>query len=220
MSEIKLEAGQWYRLLDGRIGFCIGEGPKNGDIHYDNYPMLLVFNYAGDAYGWYTIGGVSADETDGCDLIEHLPDCTGFDWEEPKPEPKLQLREGAWYERKDGEIVGPCLPYKNPSWAPEANWEVCGRWYSDDGQNPAPETNLIREVDPPKKEYRAFASAEEFKPFRDKWLKYKVSDSNRCMSIRSYSDDGIGVAMTYMTYQKAMLELVFEDGSPFGVPCE
>jgi hypothetical protein len=89
MSEIKLEAGQWYRLLDERIGFCIGQGPKNGEASYDNYPMLLVFNYVGDVYGWYTIGGVSADEADDS-VVEHLPGCTGFDWMPPAPQPKYR----------------------------------------------------------------------------------------------------------------------------------
>lgn len=169
MSEIKLEAGQWYRLLDKRIGFCIGQGPKSGEASYDNYPMLLVFNYAGDVYCWYTISGVSAAEADD-NVVEHLPGCTGFDW---VPTPKLQLREGAWYERADGKIVGPCEPYKNPSWAPEANWKVACRWYSDDGKNPAPETNLVREVDPPQppqRKYRAFANLKEFLPHRDRFV--------------------------------------------------
>ncbi len=168
MSEIKLEAGQWYRLLDERIGFCIGQGPKNGEASYDNYPMLLVFNYAGDVYGWYTIGGVSADEADDS-VVEHLPDCTGFDW---MPPPKLQLREGAWYEREDGKIVGPCAPYRELGSMSglKPMWKIGSYWYTDDGKNPAAFTHIVREVEPPKPRYRAFANLKEFLPHRDRFV--------------------------------------------------
>lgn len=62
--------------------------------------------------------------------------------------PPLQLREGAWYERRDGKIVGPC------NWNELVNlWRVGGPnynyhglWY---GRNQPSEYDLIREVPPP-----------------------------------------------------------------------
>jgi hypothetical protein len=217
MSEIKLENGQWYRDASGVILYCLGHYPNSDTFLCLDKDHFELLNYAegGEFLSDYGGNGNSRYY-----IIEHLPDCTGFDW---VPAPKLQLREGAWYERKDGKIVGPCEPYKNPSWAPEAKWEVCGRWYSDGGKNPAPETNLVREVEPPPPKYRPFKDAEEFKPFRDSWLMSTGTDAitGGFERVISYDDHRvyvtIGECTYWWSYKNAMERFTFDDGSPFGV---
>jgi hypothetical protein len=222
MSEIKLEAGQWYKLLDERIGFCIGEGPKNGDIHYDNYPMLLVFNYAGNVYGWYTADGVSADESDD-NVVEHLPGCTGFDW---VPTPKLQLREGAWYVRKDGEIVGPCVKESRDSCGHA--WSIFPYLYFDDGKNNAStEVHLIREVEPPQPKYRPFANLKEFYPHHTRLVCVNVPNPRvlELYRVQVFNDHTFWLhTETGKSYASGLLDYQFADYvdgkivfSPFGV---
>jgi hypothetical protein len=211
MSEIKLENGQWYRDASGDILYCMGQYPNSGTFLCLDQDHFELLDYTESGEFLSDFGGIGDSRYY---IVEHLPDCTGFDW---VPPPKLQLREGAWYERADGKIVGPCESYKNPSWAPEANWEVAGRWYSDDGKNPAPETNLVREVEPPKPKYRPFKDAEEFKRYRNEWIRYKQSDVNKTMKCVSFSDEGVTVCVSFMPYKTAFESLVFEDGSPFGV---
>jgi len=64
------------------------------------------------------------------------------------PEP-LKLREGGWYERRDGTVVGPAKK-QNHEWFPF----TCGdSAYMDDGRYASSgfcDVDLIREVDPPK----------------------------------------------------------------------
>jgi hypothetical protein len=150
------------------------------------------------------------------DIIEHLPGCTGFDY---VPTPKLQLREGAWYEREDGKIVGPCEPYRElgPISGMKPMWKIATYWYTDDGKNPAPFTHIVREVDPPQPKYRPFRGGVEFKPHRDKWVKYKQSDTRKTMLCVSFSNEGIVAGVSFMPYRTAFESLVFENGSPFGV---
>jgi hypothetical protein len=213
-EQIKLEAGQWYRVRTGGIVYVASVSEK-----HDAYLLESATTpYYCKASGKHFFG------TDGWDIIEHLPDCTGFDW---VPPPKLQLREGAWYERKDGKIVGPCEPYKNPSWAPEANWEVAGRWYSDDGKNPAPETNLIREVEPPQPKYRPFANLKEFYPHHNRLVCVNVPNPRvlELYKVQVFNDHTFWLhTETGKSYASGLLDYQFADYvdgklvfSPFGV---
>ena len=108
---VKLQAGQWYRTALRDIGFCVGEGPRNGSVVNDKYIMLVAFRCSDD-FQWFTIEGKSADgET--YDIIEHLPDCTGFDWVPPQPpQPKYRPFKSAeefkpyrncWWYRDDSD---------------------------------------------------------------------------------------------------------------------
>lgn len=158
MSEIKLEAGQWYRTRGGDIVHCVWEKPA-----FTKYPFV-VGTSRGDVYSTTACGRYFSDgQEHRNDIIEHLPGCTGFDW---VPEPKLQLREGAWYEREDGEIVGPCRP-NGSAYRP---WTVGSCFYRNDGTNTADDQRLVREVDPPQPKYRAFANLKEFLPHRDRFV--------------------------------------------------
>lgn len=139
--------------------------------------------------------------------LKPLPDCTGWDWK-----PTLQLREGAWYERADGKIVGPCRPC---SWSKE-RWVVDQYWYNDDGTNTYDLSFLIREVDPPKKpKYRPFKNADEFKPHRDRWLVNKASGTMK--RVCEFNDTGIWFAFCSESYQQIFEHYTFGDGTPFGM---
>lgn len=208
-AEIKLQAGQWYRRRDGEIVYCFAKNPVNVTYPYHLCCEDGTFETVDEA-------GDFCDETDDDDedIIEHLPDCTGFDWE---PTPKLQLREGAWYERKDGKIVGPCVKHNDK----DRPWAIDVYLYSDEGINSATTlSHIVREVDPPQPpqpKYRPFKDRAEFKPFRDKWVKYKQSDVGKTMLCVSFSNEGVTAGVSFMPYKTAFDSLVFEDGSPFGV---
>ncbi len=137
--------------------------------------------------------------------LKLLPDCTGWDWN-----PKLQLREGAWYKRADGVIVGPCRRKTNEN--NPGPWIVGPCWYNDDGTNCHGPWRLVREVDPPKPKYRPFKTADEFKPHRERWLVSK--ESNTLKRVCGFNDKGIWFTASY---QNAFDQYTFEDGTPFGV---
>jgi hypothetical protein len=199
---VKLEAGNWYRTRGGEIVYCVG-----GSKAVDTGDRWIVENDEGEINTYHFDGRWLSDEVDENDLIEHLPDCDGFDWVPPKP--KLQLREGAWYERKDGKIVGPIKAYSDN--ISEGKWSCGRRWYPDDGSSPQDPWCLLREVDPPAPKYRPFANAEEFRPFRDKWWRWK---SDCCLNPPArYSDKEYGMNGYLFMFEKAE----FEDGTPFGV---
>ena len=65
--------------------------------------------------------------------------------------------------------------------------------------------------------FRPFADADEFKKYRDEWVKFKQSDSGRVIRCHSFSEEGVGLALSYLTYEVAFREIVFEDGTPFGI---
>jgi hypothetical protein len=151
-AEIELQVGQWYRRRDGEIVYCFAKNPVNV-IH----PYHLCCEDG--TFETCTEDGdfcVEADDDDE-DIVEHLPDCTGFDWEPPKP------------------------------------------------------------IELPKPKYRPFKDGAEFKPFRDKWVKYKQSDVGKTMLCVSFSNEGVTACVSFMPYKTAFDSLVFEDGSPFGV---
>jgi hypothetical protein len=92
--------------------------------------------------------------------------------------------------------------------------EICN-WYglaeTRDGSFP-----IIRKVERPK-QYRPFANAEEFKPHRNRWWRYKENQGrtlNRNIRPPSmYNDD----CYDERTWQQRFGECEFEDGTPFGV---
>jgi len=212
VMSVKLEAGNWYRTRGGEIVYCVAKHPI--DVQY---PFLVCFDGKDDRddFESYTIDGIFSEIVPtNRDIIEHLPDCDGFDWVPPK----LQLREGAWYERKDGKIVGPCkVDAKQPN---KYGYKWCvGAWrYRDDGTNAMEDTeHLICEVNPPAPKYRPFANAEEFKPHRDRWIVDKMDgELLRCVKVFS---GRASMATIYgcISMTDAFNRFEFEDGTPFGV---
>jgi hypothetical protein len=75
---------------------------------------------------------------------------------------------------------------------------------------------IIRKIERPK-QYRPFANAEEFKPHRDRWWRYKESQGqtlNRHIRPPSkYNDD----CYDERTWQRRFCECEFDDGTPFGM---
>lgn len=213
-AEIKLQAGQWYRRRDGEIVYCFAKNPVNV-IH----PYHLCCEDG--TFETCTEDGdfcVEADDDDE-DIVEHLPDCTGFDWVPPKP---IEPLEG-WRLLTEGEAV--CVG--DMAWDGKGFWDdellsseqkIVGQSWNVKYHYP-----IARKIDPPKPKYRPFKNAEEFRPFRDKWLISVDSDAFSSGFERVISYDNVRVYITigectdWWTYEQAMERFTFEDGTPFGV---
>ena len=65
MSEVKPVAGQWYEYTHAKQRvLCVAQNDKDACVIRDKdgeFEVVYAFNY---------------------DLLKHLPDCTGWDWEE------------------------------------------------------------------------------------------------------------------------------------------
>jgi len=67
--------------------------------------------------------------------------------------------------------------------------------------------------------YRPFKNAEEFKPYREKWVRYKHNinaPSYEAFRPFRYSDDDIEL-LKLLTWEQAFNDVIFEDGTPFGI---
>lgn len=207
---MKIEVGQWYRLRNGEIGYVFGKMLSDTAKHPFRMERAGGIAVSLTSDGRYYGGRETAQS----DIIEHLPDCDSFTW---VPKPKLQLREGAWYRRYDGQIVGPCTQNLMSSQR-DRPWDVGGFLYAHDGTNSIHQARLLEEVpDPtPKPVYRPFANAAEFAPHRDRWIQRFYGDG--CFKVVAYDEtsvytrDGESRYTTYFTNG-----FKFEDGTPFGV---
>jgi hypothetical protein len=85
---------------------------------------------------------------------------------------------------------------------------------------------IIRKIEKPAK-YRPFASAEEFKPHRDRWVRV-IGDCDDCefdpddigdvCKVQLYNDTAIIFYHNCVCYYSGLQCLVFDDdGTPFGV---
>jgi hypothetical protein len=68
---------------------------------------------------------------------------------------------------------------------------------------------IARKIKPPQPKYRAFKSAEEFRPFRDWWIK----NGETIRKVDHYSEFGVNG----MSWESLLINRTFEDGTPFGV---
>ena len=79
---------------------------------------------------------------------------------------------------------------------------------------------VIRKIKLPK-QYRAFANAEEFKPYRDRWLARTDENGLRLdgeFQLDGFDDTGIWLGSNHLSYKDALDRGgVFDDGTPFGV---
>ena len=80
---------------------------------------------------------------------------------------------------------------------------------------------IVRKIEKPKR-HRPFASAEEFKPHRDRWIRFADGSVSSCWKINWYKDEGVflghGQERVFLTFEHRLGEWVFDDdGSPFGV---
>jgi hypothetical protein len=131
----------------------------------------------------------------------------------------LQMREGAWYERQDGKIVGPCEPYSSCDvMVYHPAWKIAPLWYDDKGENTNPESWLIREVDPPHKDYRKFANRDEALAHCDGWW---IDESGNAVKVMRVSDSGIVFGVRgFVDFHDALVTFKRQDGTPFGVVVE
>lgn len=106
---VDLKAGNWYRTRDKSIVYCLGVGPCKDNA----YPVLCSLNEDCDCIEWYKPDGKFTNKLPPStnDIIEHLPDCTGFNWVEPSKSPKFRPFTCAeefkpfrdkWFRRKGG----------------------------------------------------------------------------------------------------------------------
>lgn len=142
---------------------------------------------------------------------------------------ELKLEVGKCYRQKSGNVVGPiCHDRGNDNWPFYKNtinredrqyFSVQGYRYPHLDKN-HPE-NLVEEVPKPEPKYRAFASAEEFKPYRDKWiLRLDEEDGTSCSTwgawrVDSYDEESV-ISDEEISYEE-LLKYKFEDGTPCGI---
>ncbi len=75
---------------------------------------------------------------------------------------------------------------------------------------------VLEKVEP---KYRPFANAEEFKPHRDKWIKYTKNEKNHYCRVDAFNDKDwfLSGNEEHHSYTKMLSDYTFEDGSPCGV---
>ena len=145
--------------------------------------------------------------TAACDLrnIEYLPDCTGWDWKPIEPPEGYRLMNG------DEMVLDGDLYLHN------------GEWKVSEAAGKALVCNMVNKLkyDPIKAyarkselKYRPFKNGDEFKPFRERWWRYKDIDGDAQIrppaTYNQYSQDG-------RSWKQRFSEIEFEDGSPFGM---
>jgi len=74
---------------------------------------------------------------------------------------------------------------------------------------------ILRKVEKPK-QYRPFCSAEEFRPHRDRWVRFFQGGATKRIGAYSENEVVIGGEGSW-EYDAAFASWVFDDGSPFGV---
>lgn len=139
----------------------------------------------------------------------HFPDCTGWDWQRPKPiEPPPGYRLIA-----DGILKNGDLSLQHNGWFVSV---LEGRDIADALELGAARA-YARKIEP---EYRPFANAAELAPHREKWLVFSAADGSPSPTrISTYNDVCVWTGSSHVGYKydEAFKELQFEDGTPFGV---
>lgn len=189
--------------------------------------------YEGASGGrWLCVRGLQMANEHGCccSLISdspmtHLPDCTGWDWQSPKPEPTYaEIHAASGLQVGDRVRVKERTEpdgWRSPWWpgmdaAAGKVFEIdrdgelygfrCGGFYF-------PCTSLEK-VD---KKYRPFANAAEFMPHRGRWI-YFCDDITNQLLPSSFQDRGIWHAKRITRWAELFSQAKFaDDGTPFGV---
>jgi hypothetical protein len=204
---MEIKANNWYRTRGGDIAYVAAIVPFK-----HAFPVVGMFN--NNHRTWTKDGSYHSDRKAEYDLVEHLPDCDGFDW---VPTPTIQLEVGKKYVLANGEVVGP-LEYR-PNML-EWKW-MCkrtDRWWNSSGTRFLSELtateSIVSEYVEPEPTYEPFGNAAEFAPHRDKWMR-RINGTNGAFTCNSYDDHGVWHGGTRYTY-KELIECKFEDGSPCG----
>lgn len=124
MSEDKKpQPGEWWRMRNGEIAYVAL------DVVSDEFGILAVERTChGEiaAHAYNRKGDYFRSLESEKDLVTHLPDCTGFDWKEPEPEPKYvpftleTYPRDAWVRVSDIEMQATAVsnagPYLHGAW--------------------------------------------------------------------------------------------------------
>jgi hypothetical protein len=147
-----------------------------------------------------------------CDVLKHLPDCTGWDWQPPK---QIEPPEGYRLLTTADTIL-----------ATDQWWHWHEYWDELDSQSrcigqlwdvKAGHTPMCRKIEP---QYRPFRNGDEIKAIRDKWVRIVKPTSSAILAMRidSYTHDLVFLANAVgYDFLEALEQLEFEDGTPFGV---
>lgn len=120
---MKIEVGQWYRNRRDQIAYVFGKRTVETNVEHPFYVETLA-----GAYSCTPAGKYYCSNTDGRDLVEHLPDCDSFTWVKPKPKPVYRPFASAaefaphrdkWILRADGK----------PGAARSSAYEENGLWF-------------------------------------------------------------------------------------------
>lgn len=104
MNSISPQVGQWYLTRGGDIMLTVLD-KKNINTDYDGtYPILTV-DRSGADYSYTSVGSYRDDGfEDDYDLVEHLPDCTGFDYVNPTAKVLERVPIKLWIDLKKNHI--------------------------------------------------------------------------------------------------------------------
>jgi hypothetical protein len=214
IKKLKLEEGKYYRQVCGDV-----VGPIEIDEIKSYYDFPYRIKICNGSYIYYSEGGVRVYEPSRAkqNLVEEVENPNG-----------LKLEVGKYYRQKDGNVVGPmCHDGGGDNWpfyqdvknrADRRYFSVGGYRYQS--HSPTPE-DLVNEVPRPEPKYRAFASAEEFKPYREKWiLRLNEEDGTSSAAygawrVDSYNEESV-ISDDIISYEE-LLEYRFEDGTPCGI---
>ena len=116
---LQIKANSWYRTRGGEIAYVAAI------VQFG--PFVVIGLVGADADRWTISGAYYVDDTNVMDLVEHLPDCDGFDW---VPKPKIQLEAGKKYVMANGEVVGPISSDTDPM-SEYRFWALGMRWNSE-----------------------------------------------------------------------------------------
>ena len=99
------QPGEWWRQRNGNIAYVAGRRPECDDT---NWPLVVVDTY-GVCREPHTEDGCLDEPHIPCaeDLVEHLPECTGWDWV-PETWPKWYVRTSgadSWVYRADDKFT-------------------------------------------------------------------------------------------------------------------
>ncbi len=204
--QIELQVGQWYRRRDGEIVYCFAKNPVEV-IH----PYHLCCEDG--TFETCTEDGdfcVEADDDDE-DIVEHLPDCTGFDWEPPKP----VVAPDGWRLLMQGEKIS-----RNDLYFGTGEWRplLDGRSIAGESWHPDMHYPVARKIDPPKLSYRPFTS-NELDALRGKWIVFESGGGINEMQINWIKKYSKGLYSINGYDGKFLFENArfIHDGTPFGV---
>lgn len=144
--------------------------------------------------------------------VKHLPACTGWDWQAPKP---IVPPEGYRLMTADETIE-----HGDMFW--QGEWKATGLRSITVEQAFVQYGRLeilayARKIEP---QYRQFANAAEFATYFDRKVCYRVAQSVITRALM-YTDTGVVIAGSsanqFLSWQKAFASIQFDDGTPFGV---